>query len=160
MIVTRTIRKTVITPVEISKTERYKPVDIRIPSNATRLTGVLVTTSATGGNVGTVTLQAGDSTDIFHVAPVSGYGLDQTDEAMMKFSNDTVNKPWVTGHVPELTPIDVAGDNVFIRAWFKGAAFQQPFTISIYVQYESAEEVIGIEPDRQQEEEKPEAIIL
>jgi hypothetical protein len=45
MIITKTKRKVIITRIEVDKLERFKPFDIRIPSNATRITRILVTAS-------------------------------------------------------------------------------------------------------------------
>lgn len=47
MITTKVKRKIIITKVVISKAERFKPFEIRIPANVTKITGVLVTASAT-----------------------------------------------------------------------------------------------------------------
>ncbi|WP_143785598.1 hypothetical protein [Ohtaekwangia koreensis] len=147
--------------VSIQKQERFRPIDIRIPSNAVSITGVLVTCSANWSNCGTVTLQAGDGTDIFHKAYIGGYTTDISDDAIMGLKDLSFHKPWITGRVPELQQTDIAGDNVFIRAWFKGADFQAPFTIRIYLQYEGAEEFVGIEPTRpRNEENEPKSFIL
>jgi hypothetical protein len=161
MIVTQTRRKTVVTMVAIEKPERFRPIDIRLPSNAVSITGVLVTCTANWSNCGTVTLQAGDGADIFHKAYIGGYTTDISDEALMGLNDTSFNKPWITGRVPELCPTDIAGDNVYIRAWFKGADFQSPFTIRIYVQYEGAEEFVAIEPEgKGTEEDEPRQFIL
>jgi hypothetical protein len=46
MITTRSKRKTIITKVEITKLEKFKPFEIRLPANVKKITGVLVTASA------------------------------------------------------------------------------------------------------------------
>jgi len=161
MIVTETKRRTIITMIDIDKPERFKPIDIRIPSNATSITGVLVTTTASWSNSGTVTLQAGDGADVFHVASIGEHNDAISDEALMSFSDPIVHTPWITGNIPELHPADIDGDNVLIRAWFKGADYQRPFTIRIYVQYEGAEEFIALEPEHlRRDDDEPQPFII
>jgi hypothetical protein len=162
MILTRTKRKTVITTVQISKPERYKPIDVRLPSNVTRITGILVTSTASWQDAGTVTLQAYDSTDIFYMDFVTPSNIVLTDEAQMGIEDTSIDsqKPWVTGKVPQLNPVQIAGDNVYLKAWFKGAKYSQPFKLNIYVEVEAAEEYFGTEPEHAQEEELPVTIII
>ena len=50
MIITRVKRKYAIVRVEITKLERFKPIEIRLPSNITRITGLRVTASAWTGS--------------------------------------------------------------------------------------------------------------
>lgn len=45
MIVTRIKRKYVVVVLDITKLEKFKPIDLRLPANVKRVTGVLVTTS-------------------------------------------------------------------------------------------------------------------
>jgi hypothetical protein len=47
MITTRIKRKIIVTKVEIKELERFKPIEIRLPSNVRKITGVLVTASRT-----------------------------------------------------------------------------------------------------------------
>jgi hypothetical protein len=47
MIVTRTKRKIIVTKLEVNKLERFKPVEIHLPANVKKVTGILVTASAT-----------------------------------------------------------------------------------------------------------------
>ncbi len=47
MIITKTKRKIVITKLEVTRLERLKPFEIRLPANVKKITGILVTTSAT-----------------------------------------------------------------------------------------------------------------
>lgn len=162
MILTRTKRKTVITTVQISKPERYKTIDVRLPSNVTCITGILVTTTASWEGAGTVTLQAHDSSDIFYMDFVTPTNIVLTDEAQMKIEDSSIDsqKPWVTGKVPQLNPVQIAGDNVYLKAWFKGAKYSQPFKLNIYVEVEAAEEYFGTEPEHAQEEKQPVTIII
>jgi hypothetical protein len=46
MITTRIKRKIIVTKVEVSKLERFKPFEIKLPANVTKIKGVLVTASA------------------------------------------------------------------------------------------------------------------
>lgn len=46
MIITKTKRKIIIAKLEITRLERFKPFEIRLPSNVKEITGILVTTSA------------------------------------------------------------------------------------------------------------------
>jgi hypothetical protein len=46
MITTRVKRKIIITKVEVSKLERFKPFEIKLPANVTKIKGVLVIASA------------------------------------------------------------------------------------------------------------------
>lgn len=47
MIVTKTTRKIIIVKLEVNKLERFKPFEIRLPANVKKVTGILVTASAT-----------------------------------------------------------------------------------------------------------------
>jgi hypothetical protein len=162
MIVTKIKRKTIVSAVQISKPERYKSIDVRVPSNVTRITGILVTTTATWQNVGTVTLQAYDSSDIFYMDFVTPHNIVLSDEALMGIEDSLVNsdKPWVSGKVPQLNPVQIAGDNVCVKAWFKGGVYNAPFTLTIYLEVEAAEEYIGTELEHAQVEEEPKSFIL
>ena len=46
MIVTKTKRRFIIVKLEVDKHERFKPFEIRLPANVTKVTGIAVTTSA------------------------------------------------------------------------------------------------------------------
>jgi hypothetical protein len=45
MIVTRTKRKIIITKLEVNKLERFRSIEIRLPANVKKVTGILVTAS-------------------------------------------------------------------------------------------------------------------
>lgn len=162
MILTKTKRKTIITTVQISKPERYKTIDVRLPSNVTCITGILVTTTASWQDAGTVTLQAHDSFDIFYMDFVTPTSIVLSDKALMGIEDSIVDsdKPWATGKVQQLNPVQIAGDNVYLKAWFKGAVYNEPFKLNIYVEVEAAEEYIGMEPEHGSDEEKAVTIIL
>ncbi|HEY9008090.1 MAG TPA: hypothetical protein VIM75_18240 [Ohtaekwangia sp.] len=162
MIVTKIKRKTRVAAVAISKPERYKPIDIRIPSNVTRITGILVTTSAAWRDVGTVTLQAYDSTDIFYMDFVTPDSIALSDEALLNIEDSGFDsdQPWVTGHVPQLKPVQIAGDNVYLKAWFKGGVYREPFMLNIYVEFEAVEEFIGFDSEQMEVAAEPKSYIL
>ena len=46
MIITKTKRKIVITKLEVTRLERFRPFEIRLPANVKKITGILATTSA------------------------------------------------------------------------------------------------------------------
>ena len=46
MIITKTKRKIIIDKLEITRLERFRPFEIRLPANVKEITGILVTTSA------------------------------------------------------------------------------------------------------------------
>jgi len=162
MIVTKIKRRTIITTVQVSKPERYRPIDIRLPSNATCITGILVTTSASWADAGRVTVQASDPSDIFYSEFLLVNDTAPSDEVVMGIeeSVEESDKPWVSGNIPQLKPVRIAGDNVYLRAWFKGAVYQEPFTIQVYIQFEAAEEFIGFDSGEEKAEEEPKTYIL
>ena len=46
MMITRIKRKIIVTKIEVSKLERFKPFEIKLPANVTKVKGILVTASA------------------------------------------------------------------------------------------------------------------
>lgn len=46
MIITKTKRRIITVKVDVSKFERFKPFEIRLPANVKRVTGILITASA------------------------------------------------------------------------------------------------------------------
>ncbi len=46
MILTKIKRKIIVTKVEVSNLERFKPFEIKLPANVTKIKGILVTASA------------------------------------------------------------------------------------------------------------------
>ncbi len=46
MVITKTKRRIIITKLEITRLEPFKPFEIRLPANVKEITGILVTTSA------------------------------------------------------------------------------------------------------------------
>lgn len=153
MIVTKVTRKYVITKVAVNKLERFKPIEIRLPSNMTRIMGLLVTASANAlvplplERLGLISFQASDKTDVFHIAEVREEGIQVSDEALTGIEDPMFESDhaWVTGYVPQFKEVNIEGDNVFICAWLKGEKFVAPYTIRICVEYEEAEELIGVE---------------
>lgn len=104
--------------------------------------------------LGTLTFQASGSADVFHIADVREEGVDISDEALIvvedvQFESD---KAWISGKVPPIKPVDIGGDTTLVRAWFKADRFDRSFMIRVYVEYELAEEFIGVEPDHRRED--------
>jgi hypothetical protein len=152
MIITKVKRKHVITKVEVTKLERFKPIEIRLPSNIVRITGLLGTASANAlvplplERLGLISFQASDKTDVFHIAEVCECGIQLSDESLTEIEEAMFESDhaWSNGYVPRFKEVNIDGDNVFIRAWLKGEKFDAPYTIKIYVEYEGAEELIGV----------------
>lgn len=46
MIITKTKRRIIITKLEVTKLERFKPFEIRLPANVKKVTGIAVTIAA------------------------------------------------------------------------------------------------------------------
>ncbi len=104
--------------------------------------------------LGIISFQASDRTDVFLVADVIEAGVSASSEMMLgiedaQFDSD---KAWVTGYVPEETPVDIDGDNPVIQAWFKGEEYINPFVMRIYLTVEEAKEFVSIETEEQTEE--------
>lgn len=47
MVIIKTKRTFIVTKLEITKLERFKVIEINLPANVKKVTGILVTTSAT-----------------------------------------------------------------------------------------------------------------
>jgi hypothetical protein len=92
---------------------------------------------------GTVSFQANDKMDVFYVVNLQEEGVEPSDEALMQVEDSQFDsyKAWVTGNVPMIKPVHVEGDTSIINAWFKGETFDDPFTITVYVECETAEEL-------------------
>ena len=94
-----------------------------------------------GARYGTISFQANNSLDIFQVLQVQLDDAQVSDEVLMnvkdlQFDSD---KPWITGNVPQLIPVNVEGDTTIIHALLKGEYFDRSFELRIYVEYEEAE---------------------
>ncbi|MFZ6012306.1 MAG: hypothetical protein ACOYXT_18330 [Bacteroidota bacterium] len=154
MIVTSTKRKIIITRFEVKKLERFKPFEIRLPANVKKLTGILVTASGSKAS-GTISFQANDRMDVFHVAQVFENGIEPSDEALFNVEDSQFgsDKVWVTGNVPKLRAINVEGDTTIVNGWFKGKTFDQPFTVRVYVECELVEELEKVRADGKKRED-------
>jgi len=102
-------------------------------------------------NTGTVTFQANDKTDVFHVTAIKESGIEQSDEAFMLIEDSQFesDKAWVNGNVPTIKPVHVEGDTSIINAWFKGEVFESAFVIIVYVECETAEELEAVISDNE-----------
>lgn len=99
--------------------------------------------------LGTISFQASDSMDVFLVSEVREDGVEASDEALLKVENAQFDsdKAWVTGRVPKIKPVHVAGDTATIQAWFRGEAFEKSFVITVYVECELTEELLAVDAD-------------
>lgn len=107
---------------------------------------------------GTVTFQANGKADVFYVARINESGIEQSDETLFNIEDSQFDsdKAWVTGNVPKIRPIDVEGDTSIISAWFKGESYDKPFVITVYVEFESTEELEEVIADEKVEQHKRE----
>jgi hypothetical protein len=85
------------------------------------------TSCVDGGRYGTITFQANNSLDIFQVLEVRREDEVVSDEALIKvkelqFDSD---KPWVTGNISEMIPVNV-----------------EEYKLRIYVEYEETETIV------------------
>lgn len=108
---------------------------------------------------GTLSFQANDKTDVFHVAQVFVDRVEPSDEALLNVEDTQFDsdKAWVTGNVPEMRSVTIEGDTTIINAWFKGELFDKAFVVRVYIECELAEEldnVIAEEKVEKTEEEK------
>lgn len=158
MITTRTKRKIIITRLEVKKLERFKPFEKRLPANVRKLTGILVTASGSKAS-GTISFQANDKMDVFHVARVFENGLEPSNEALLNVEDSQFDsdKSWVTGNVPKLRAVNVEGDTTIVSGWFKGEAFDQPFIVRVYVECELIEELEEANANDTEDEESGES---
>lgn len=111
--------------------------------------------------LGQMSFQSNDSKDVFHVCDVIEPGIEAPDEIIMRINDFPYDgfEAWVTGKVPAIKTVYVEGDTAIINAWFRGEYFENKFFITVYVEYECAEEWVGIEPEREEKCE-PKDIIL
>jgi hypothetical protein len=97
-----------------------------------------------GGRYATVSFQANNNLDIFQVLEVRKDDEEVSDEALIKVKDLQFDshKPWVTGNVPQIIPVNVEGDTVQVHALFKAECFDKEYKLRIYVEYEEAEVLI------------------
>jgi hypothetical protein len=93
--------------------------------------------------LGTISFQANSKSDVFYVAQVIIDGVSPSDETFLNIGDTQFDsdKAWVTGNVPQMREVFIEGDSTMINAWFKGESFNKAFVISVYVEYELAEEL-------------------
>lgn len=103
--------------------------------------------------LGTISFQSNDSMDVFLVSEVREDGIETSDEAFLKVEDAQFDsdKVWVTGRVPKMKPVHVAGDTAVIQSWFKGDPDshrdEKSFVITVYVECELTEELIAVYAD-------------
>ena len=105
---------------------------------------------------GTVSLQANDKVDVFYVARLKEEGIESSDESIIQVEDSQFesDKAWATGNVPKIKPVHVEGDTSIINAWFKGETYENPFVITVYVECETAEELVEVTADEEIEQDK------
>lgn len=105
--------------------------------------------------LGTISFQANDKMDVFHVALVLEDGIETSDETLLKIEDTQFDsdKAWVAGNIPEIKPIHIEGDTSIINAWFKGESFDKSFVITVYIECEMVEELVDVSADETIEEE-------
>jgi hypothetical protein len=106
--------------------------------------------------LGNISFQANDKMDVFHVAQVVNEGIEPSENVLLQIEDSQFDsdKAWVTGNVPKMKPVHVEGDTSIINAWFKGATYQDPFVITVYVECETAEELEEVTADEEIEQDK------
>jgi hypothetical protein len=99
--------------------------------------------------LGTITFQANDKMDVFHIVQVVEDGIEVSDETRLNVEDAQFDgdKAWVTGNVPRMKPVNIAGDSAIINAWFKGESFDKPFVLTVYIECEMAEELAEVVAD-------------
>jgi hypothetical protein len=102
---------------------------------------------------GTITFQANDNLDVFHIAQVFEDGIEASDEAVLKIDDTQFesDKAWVTGNVPRIKPVNIGGDTAIIHAWFKGESFDKPVVVTVYIECEMVEELEEVVADEEGE---------
>lgn len=107
---------------------------------------------------GTVSFQSNDRMDVFFVARLQEEGVESSDEVLLQLEDSQFDsdKAWVTGNVPKIKSVHVEGDTSIIHAWFKGESFEYPFVITVYVECETAEELVEVRAEEQAEQDKSE----
>lgn len=103
-----------------------------------------------GGTNRTVSFQANNSLDIFQVLEVREDDVELSDEALINVKDLQFDsyKPWITGNVPQMIPVNVEGDTIMIHALLKGDLFDKAYTLRIYVEYEETETLIPEEQEQ------------
>lgn len=111
--------------------------------------------------LGLLSFQSNDKADIFHVEEVREPGLELSDESWFGVEDPQFESEaaWVTGSIPKINALNVDGDSILLRAWFRGEKFVQPFMLNVYVEYEEAEELIEDDSERSGEASLTEVIL-
>lgn len=98
-----------------------------------------------GGRYGTISFQANNSLDIFHVLEMRSEDNQVSDETLINVKDLQFDSemPWVTGLVPKMMPVNVESDTILIHALIKAECFSRAYTLRIYLEYEEAEVLIS-----------------
>jgi hypothetical protein len=154
MISTITKKKVIVSQIFVTKLERFMPFEIKLPANVKAITGILVTASGSGlinmERLGTISFQSNDKSDVFVIWDVREAGLELSDEGWIGVEDPGFDSvmAWITGNLPKFKSVNIEGDNSAIAAWFKGEHFQNPYRISVYLEYEEVEKLIEVVPDQ------------
>lgn len=105
--------------------------------------------------LGTITFQANDKMDVFHITQVVEDGIEVSDETRFNVEDAQFegDKAWVTGNVPRMKPVNIEGDTAIINAWFKGELFDKPFVLTVYIECEMAEELTEVVAEEKVDDE-------
>lgn len=109
--------------------------------------------------LGQVFFQSNDMKDVFQVIELYERGDDTPDEELMGIIADLQFHnayEYVTGRVPKMFPVEIEGDTVSIRAWFRGEYFDAAFYLTVYVEYEETEELLTVEHEEKIDEKNSE----
>lgn len=103
---------------------------------------------------GTISFQANDSLDIFYKTEVKTDEIEDSDETLMgiedlQFESEVAA---ITGNGPKMKPMHVPGDTAVIHGWYQSRILVAPFTITVYIEYEEAEELIDSREDSDESE--------
>jgi len=142
MIAVSISRKFKIIPVPISDIDSIKTFDLHLPSGTALITGIQVTTDVAGlGNLGRLTLQSNDRTDIFISLAVNANELQPADEVLMGIDTDDLEMQpeWVSGKIAQSHEIAINGDTTLLHCIYRT---YQPanFMLKVYLQYQEREE--------------------
>jgi len=108
--------------------------------------------------LGLLSFQSNDRTDVFAVQEVWENGSEGVVEDFLNIEEPFLEteKPWITGKVPTIKPVEVDGDTAIVQAIFKGENYSQEFYMTLYVECEMAEEVYDDSERVREEQEKKE----
>lgn len=101
---------------------------------------------------GAIKFQSNGKQDVFLTLDVVSHDWLSSDEQMIGVNNFEFDSrsASVVGVPLTFHLVNIEGDTDTIHAWFKSNNFVNDFRLNIYVEYEEAEELIAVEPDREE----------